>query len=310
MPSSKRVHFAPEPELLNPKTLSSETKGMRLLQAYVPYRDANGERKIGRVKLDTQSNGCYSLPGISLPRKWRPWEPRTVMGISGVMPLGDPLYFTVIKNGEPIKIDTNAPNPGTLADGCVALLGLDAIYNLGIDIAYAIQHDKHMPIRFLADQEHLVDQRQKEAYAKYAENGGLQSMLTKTCNLSERVVKQYLDTHPDDYKSKPINIESVDISPHLPSEIRGAFIALIKAYEDVFAAHTNVLPPELAGVEPHMFKMKEGYVHRMATRPTFSPARAKAINQWLTWALEVGLVEEATNTSYASRLILAAKRGR
>ena len=45
----------------------------------------------------------------------------------------------------------------------------------------------------------------------------------------------------------------------------------------------------------------------MAPRPNFSPSRAKLINDWLDWALEAGLVEEATNTSYASRLILAPK---
>ena len=88
--------------------LSSEIKGSRLLQTFMEYRDATGVTKIGRVKLDTQSNGCYSPPDISLPRKWRPWEPRTVQGIgANILPLGDPLYFTVMKNGVPIKIDTN-----------------------------------------------------------------------------------------------------------------------------------------------------------------------------------------------------------
>ena len=48
--------------------LPSERKGLRLLQTIVQYRDANGVTKTGRVKLDTCSNGCYALPGISLPR--------------------------------------------------------------------------------------------------------------------------------------------------------------------------------------------------------------------------------------------------
>ena len=65
-----------------------------------------------------ESNGCYSLSSESLPRGWRPWEPRSVVGIGDMYPLGDPLTFTVIKNGEPIRLDTNAPNPDALTDGC------------------------------------------------------------------------------------------------------------------------------------------------------------------------------------------------
>ena len=295
----------PKPRAL----LKSEIKGKRLLQCYMHYRDPNGVTRIGRVKLDTQSNGCYSLPGVSLPRKWRPWEPKMAQGISGqLIPLGDPTYFTIMRNGKPVKIDTNGATPGVLNDGCVALLGLDAIYNLGIDIRHAIKHDKHVPVRYLTNEDGHLANRTFEAFAEYQKRGYTTEMLFKCTHLSERVVQQYLDTHPDDYVKKPINIESVDIDPKLPREIREMILELIKRYEDVFASHTNTLPPELTGVEPHMFKMKEGYVHRMAPRPTFSPARAKLINDWLDWALEAGLVEEATNTSYASRLILAAKR--
>ena len=305
MPNNKHSPF----DSSNAKRLPSETMGTRLLQVFMKYRDAKGVTRVGRVKLDTQSNGCYSKPGVSLPRPWRPWEPRVVQGIGAdLLPLGDPYYFTVIKNGVPIKIDSNAPTPGVLNDGCIALLGLDVIYNLGIDVAHAIKHSEHLPVKYLSDQEELIDNRKLEAYAEYGKRGYTPAIAYKTCNLSERVVKQYLDTHPDDYVKKPIDIESVDISPELPREIRELILLLCKRYEDVFASHTNTLPPALRGVQPHMFKMKEGYVHRMAPRPTFSPARARAINDWLDWALEVGLVEEATNTSYASRLILAAKR--
>ena len=291
------------------KRLPSETSGTRLLQAFITYRDANGVNQVGRVKLDTQSNGCYSLPGISLPRPWRPWEPRVAKGIGGnLIPLGDPSYFTVMKNGTPIKIDSNGPTPGVLQNGCVALLGLDVIYNLGIDIAYAIRHERHMPVRYLSDQEELIQNRKLEAYAEYGKRGLTKAMIYKTTHLSERVVKQYLEAHPDDYVKKPIDISSVDISPDLPREIRELLLQICKRFECVFASHTNTLPPAMADIEPHMFKMKEGYVHRPANRPTFSPSRAQAINDWLDWALEVGLVEPAPNSSYASRLILAAKR--
>ena len=291
------------------KRLPSETKGSRLLQVFMEYRDTTGATKIGRVKLDTQSNGCYALPGISLPRKWRPWEPKVAKGIGGTyIPLGDPLYFTVMKNGTPIQIDANSPTPGVLSDGCVALLGTDVIYNLGIDLHYAIKHEKHMPVKYLDEKEELIENRKLEAYAEYGKRGLDKAVMYKTCHLSERVVQQYLDTHPDDYAEKPIDIESVDINPKLPRRIRELLLQICKKFAEVFARTTNTLPPAMEGIEPHMFKMKEGYVHRMAPRPTFSPARAKAINEWLDWALKVGLVEEAPHTSYASRLILAAKR--
>ena len=99
----------------------------------------------------------------------------------------------------------------------------------------------------------------------------------------------------------------VDINPELPREIRETIRTIIASFEDVFATTTNTLPPAMAGITPHKFKVKEDYVHRMANRPTFSPARAELINDWLEWALKEGLVEKATNTSYASRLILAPK---
>ena len=75
----------------------------------------NGIVRTGRVKLDTCSNGCYALPSVSLPRPWRPWEPRSVQGIEGnLRPLGNPTYFTLYKEGNPITIDTNDPPPSNL----------------------------------------------------------------------------------------------------------------------------------------------------------------------------------------------------
>ena len=289
--------------------LPSETKGLRLLQAIISYRDANGVAKTGRVKLDTCSNGCYALPELSLPRPWRPWEPRSVKGIEGnLSPLGNPTYFTLYKQGAPVTIDTNDPPPGAISDGCVALLGLDAIYDLGIDIAYAIKHNKHMPIKFIPDQENLVEDRKMDAVKQYAKMGYLKRDLIQTCNLSERVVREYLEGHPDDYISKPIDKNSVDISPGLSEDTRRLLRNLCGFYDTVFANNTNVLPPTLTGVEPHMFKLKEGAPKSVyETRPAFPPSKARAITQWLEWAKKAGLVERATNTSYASRLILAPK---
>lgn len=291
------------------KLLPSETKGLRLLQATISYRDVNGVTKTGRVKLDTCSNGCYALPGITLPRPWRPWEPRSVQGIQGTLnALGNPTYFTLYKQGATVTIDTNDPLPGVLPDGCVALLGLDAIHDLGIDIAYAVKHQRHMPIKFISDQGHLVENRRNNAIKQYVEQGYVKESIVKTCNLSERVVKEYLRTHPNDYKSKSIDIRSVDIAIALSKKTQDKLRDLCKLYDMVFASNTNTLPPVLEGVEPHMFKMKEGAEPVYETRPAFPPAKAQAISEWLQWAIDANLVEKASPTcSYASRLILAPK---
>ena len=291
--------------------LPSETKGLRLLQTVITYRDANGVTRTGRVKLDTCSNGCYALPETSLPRPWRPWEPRSVQGIEGnLSPLGNPTYFTLYKQGSPVTIDTNDPPPGALPDGCVALLGLDAIHDLGIDIAYAIKHQRHLPIRFISDQEHLVEKRKLDAIKEYAKQGYVKDSIAKTTNLSERVVREYLKHNPNDYKSKPIDKRSVNISTKLTLLTQAALRNLCVKYDTVFAGNTNVLPPVLNNVKPHMFKLKKGAPRSVyETRPAFSPAKAKVISEWLAWAThkDVMLVEPATNTSYVSRLILAPK---
>ena len=296
------------PNQTSSNLLPSETKGLRLLQAIVTYRDAHGVTRSGRVKLDTCSNGCYALPQGSLSRPWRPWEPRSVQGIEGTLtPLGNPTYFTLYKNGTPVTVDTNDPPPGALPDGCIALLGLDAIHDLGIDIAHAIKHNRHMPIRYISDQEHLVKNRKTDAINKYVNLGYVQETIVKTCNLSEKVVREYLVYHPKDYASKDIKVEDVEISPSLSRKTREKIREICLLYDMVFANKTNTLPPVLTGVEPHMFKLKEGAKPVRETRPAFPPAKATVITEWLQWALKTGLVEKATNTSYASRLILAPK---
>ena len=96
------------PSQSNTDKLLSETKGYRLLQTYVQYRDACGNIREGRVQLDTQSNCSYTLPSIGLPRDWRPYESKTVMGLKReTIHLGKPNTFTIMKNGTPIVIDTS-----------------------------------------------------------------------------------------------------------------------------------------------------------------------------------------------------------
>ena len=192
-------------------------------------------------------------------------------------------------------------------DGTIALLGVDAIHNLGIDLLYALKYNKHKTVQYIPEQQHLLTKAKGRAIKQFTEGDHLHKILHKTTNLSERVLRQYLEKNPDDYAKKPLD-ESIDISPDFPKEVKDLIIALVKNYDMVFAGHTNVLPPAMKGVKPHMFKLKEGAQPIYETRPTFSPSQAKIINEWLDWALRQGLVEEATTTSYASRLILAAKR--
>ena len=60
----------------------SEKQGWRLLQAYTKYRDASGVERTGRVQLDSHSNVNYSLPGVSLSRRWGPNEKTKVIGLT------------------------------------------------------------------------------------------------------------------------------------------------------------------------------------------------------------------------------------
>ena len=55
--------------------------------------------------------------------------------------LGNPLSFTILKEDTPIVIDTNTPIGGKLSEGCVALLGLDAIKMLDIDLNHAVSNN-------------------------------------------------------------------------------------------------------------------------------------------------------------------------
>ena len=88
----------------------SEQKGFRLLQAYLQYSDPDGNVKVGKVQLDTQSAVSYALPGVSVRRDWRPWEARYAMGMKREkVALKQPTSFTVIRKGQPVIIDTNDP---------------------------------------------------------------------------------------------------------------------------------------------------------------------------------------------------------
>ena len=114
------------------------------------------------MQLDSHSNVNYSLPGISLHRAWGPNEKSTVIWVSKKpVSLGRPLSFTILKDDTPIVIDTNTPVGGKLSDDCVALLGLDAINMLGIDLNHAVRNNRHVWIKYVDDKQDIIDRCDK-----------------------------------------------------------------------------------------------------------------------------------------------------
>ena len=296
------------------KPLSSEKPGWRLLQAYTQYRDATGAIKVGRVQLDSHSNVNYSLPGISLRRQWGPNEKSTVIGVSKQpVKLGQPLSFTILKEDTPIVIDTNEPIGGKLSDDCVALLGLDAINLLGIDLNHAVRNNRHVWIKYIDSKQDTVercDQAKDDIVHEHAAPLTPKDLMQHGSTfLSERVIDAYNQAHPAEFEVKPIPIESVEIDPDMPAEWQKKFRDDIKERREAFATHTNQLPKCMNGIPPYMFKLKPGAETVQVPRPKFGPAKTKLIMRWVEWAAskEVGLIKPAGNAAYSSRLILAAK---
>jgi len=292
----------------------SETKGHRLLQCFMDYIDPKGNVRTGRVQLDTQSNINYCLSGIGVSREWKPWEVRHALGATNKMfSLGKPTAFKAMRNKVPIIVDTNDPPSGHLTGDCVALLGLEAIQMLGIDLNYHTSFYSHKRIKFLDDlteAEELCDKTLRETLEEYAEPLTAKDMC-RVVHLSERVVKQYLETHEGEYESKPIPLESLDINPALDKKHGDEILKLSRMYKDVFASNTNTLPPAMKHVKPHKFKLKPDAKPTRVPQPKFSPSKERLILEWLEWAEgapdEVGLVEPAPGSAYAARLHLAAK---
>ena len=292
----------------NPSLRSSESTGHRLLQAYIEYRDPSGQIRKGRVQLDTYSNVNYAKAGVALPRKLRPYEVRKVKGISNkAIRLGKPTAFTIMRNEKPVVIDTVKAPHGMFDNGCVALLGLDAITTLGIDVNHHVSNDRHVDVRFTTESDDLIKRAKADAIEKYPLQKRFERYLHKHTFLSERVCAEYLKKHPDDYAAKNINASDIDIAPHVQAEHRALILHLLHRYHAVFAAKTNTLPEPMKDVPPHSFKLKQGATPSYTGRPKFGPAQAKIINDWVDWAVDVGLIEPATTTSWSSRLILAAK---
>ena len=180
--------------------LESETPKSRLLQAYVQIKTPSGEIIKGRVQLDTQSNINYVLVKHALPRVRRPWEATHCMGISGkIVKLGIPNQLTIMKNGKPIAIDTVRANPQLFRHGCVALLGVDAIHTLGIDLNHHLDIEEHVDIKFREDSlnNEVCIRAEEQALSRYPTFQQLERELIKKTYLSERICAEYLKKKPD-----------------------------------------------------------------------------------------------------------------
>ena len=125
--------------------------------------------------------------------------------------------------------------------------------------------------------------------------------------LSERVIAEYNKAHPDEFHVEPIPLESVVIDTEMPDEWQQTFRKDIKEREAAFAKYTNQLPKCMNGIEPYMFKLKPDAKPIQVPRPNFGPAKGTLIMRWVQWAEKNGLIVPAGKTSYASRMILAAK---
>ena len=246
----------------------------------------------------------------ALPRSRRIWEAEYAIGISNkLVKLGRPNTFTVMKEGKPVVIDTVRADPAMFRNGCIALLGVDALATLGVDINYHMDSDKHLDVKYRenASNNEICKRAKEQALAKYPAYKQLERAVIKNTYLSERVCAEYLEKNPNEYAKESIDVESVQLSPDIPAEIRAKIMSLIKQYQAVFASNTNELPKPMEGVEPHKFKLKTDAVPSQVGRPHFGKAQAKIINDWLDWAKTEGLVEPARTTSWSSRLVLAPK---
>ena len=307
---------------------SSELPKTRLLQGYLRYRRPDGKMATGRVALDTQSNMSFSLPSVSLNREKRHWESDVVYG-AGNKPInvGDPLSFTVFRNGHAVAIDTHEGPRGLLKDGVCALLSCHHIAMLGIDLNLAQASMEHKELKFLTAKtkakrltEEVRDRVSlmidiKNKVSRKVNMTNLTELaqcmsIEATCLLTDSTIAQYLELHPDEFKSKPISKEDL-VSGPITADEHALFVASCSKYNKVFATNSNTLPPVMKDIPPHLFKLKEGAVSIYCPRPNFSPSKAKLLDAWLDWALEDrgngALVEPAPKTSWASRLILCPK---
>ena len=196
----------------------------------------SGKTVKARVQLDTQSNVNYVLPTYALPRQRRPWEATHCRGISNqLIKLGIPNQLRIMKEGSEIAIDTVRAKPQMFRNGCVALLGTDAIHALGIDLNHHIDHSEHVNVKYRAEtlNNEVCIRAAEQALEKYPTFRQLERQILKKTYLSEAICRKYLEKKPDEYKEEHIPLESIDICPDVPPEIQAMIMALLRRYESV-----------------------------------------------------------------------------
>ena len=151
--------------------------------------------------------------------------------------LGKPTSFTVMRRGEPVVLDTNDPHK-SLGKDIVALLSLEAIQKLGIDLNYHAKFTTHKQIKFLdslTETTRRNDLELRELLEEYAQPLSAKD-LCRVSNLSERVIQEYLERHGDEYEKKPIPLEtSLDINPNMSEKDREKLMEIVLKYRHVFA---------------------------------------------------------------------------
>ena len=159
-----------------------------------------------------------------------------------------------MKNGKPMAIDTVKAPPNMFTDDCIALLGVDALTMMGIDLNYHIGIDCHVDKRYQSDAyNNAVIKRAKEiAINRYPKSRRLVREIYKEAYLSERqrVCQEYLRLHRGDYESKPIPEDSIVIAPHVQQEYGERIKAFIFKYQKVFASRTNTLQDQWRAYPP------------------------------------------------------------
>ena len=271
--------------------------------------------------LDSQSNVSYSVKSASTPRAKLSHEEQYTKGISGHLSnAGEFTQITIKRHQDFITLPTRTPiNEKDILGKCIGLIGAPHIKQLRISLDYAIIKDKHENAIYydstISDERRIQIIKsisiEQNVNTKFKEQQSIQKTM-----LSNQMIKQYSETHDDEFKDQPISLEDIQFNPKMPNEIKAQFKSLIKQYEHVFASNGNALPKPLKYAKPHIFQLKPDAKPVQLPKPKFGYEEAKHINKWLEWATNCKdpddpnsepLVIKAETTQWASHLLLVGK---
>jgi hypothetical protein len=235
--TSSQIHLNLNTKGIRKTIKPTETRRYRLLQTYMQYRAPSGKLKRGRVALDTQSsNVSYSIPNISFPREAYAWEKPLARGLAGTpVNTGTPQTLTVIRAGQPIKIDTRSGNKHLFRHGIIALLTSEHIRKLGIDLNHLADANTHREVKYRdpMNDEQTIAVARARAYQRRVIDHRMHrtpktvnmATLAATCScntdcdnhlttkLSDRAIQAYLDANPDEFADKPLKMSDITLGP-------------------------------------------------------------------------------------------------